>query len=431
MAKPKILDAVPVGRIFLALENPRHEPYATEAHAIEYLCEHENVYALARDISKNGLNPLERFALIPVKGKGKATTSPAYTAAEGNRRLCAIKLMTDPDLAPARLRKSFEKLSEKWTPIKTVPAAVFSDMEEVRLWLYRVHNGAQGGVGRRDWNADQKQRFSGGTKNKAALALLDYAEAEKIISAADRRGKLTTAQRFLGNEIFRDILGIDASNPEEILRTRPKSEFDILVRRFIKDLVEGVHVNSRMNRQAIIDYARPLNAIAGVTATRIEPEALDAEPPKGKKPRAKPRPKHPERAKYVAYEEEISTALTALGNDKLRGLYYSMCNVELEHHTLLVAVGTWSFFETLSALAGRNDSTSMDAWLSKSKIQSYGIAGDTVTLQSVMKRIREYGNTTKHHPVAGLFNGDQLNNDVQTMKPVILKAIAEAAGKGA
>lgn len=433
MAKPKFLETVPVGRIFLALENPRHEIYQTEAQAIEYLCDKENVAALARDIAKNGLNPLERFALIPAKAKGKtASITPAYTAAEGNRRLCAIKLLIDPDLAPARLRKSFEKLAEEWTPIKSVAAAVFPDAESVRLWLYRVHNGAQNGVGRRDWNADQKQRFSGGTKNKAALALLDYAEKEGFITAADRKGKLTTAQRFLGNEIFRETLGLDATNPEEALRTRPKSEFDIVADRFVKDLIAGKHVHSRMNKQEIIDYARPLNSVAGVTGLRIEPEALASPATTAVKPIRKTKQKQPERAKHITHEQEIETALQAFGNEKLRSLYYSMCNVELEHHTPLVAIGTWSFFETLTALAGRGETVAMDAWLSKRKLAEYGIIGNGgEALRGAMGRIRQGGNTTKHDKIAAIFNGDQLNNDVAALKDVILKAIAEAAKNAA
>jgi hypothetical protein len=42
-------------------------------------------------------------------------------------------------------------------------------------------------------------------KNKAAQALLDCAEAEKMISAEERVGKLTTVQRFLGSDIFREV----------------------------------------------------------------------------------------------------------------------------------------------------------------------------------------------------------------------------------
>lgn len=432
MAKPTFLEAVPVGRIFLALNNPRHEPYETEGQAIEYLCEHENVHALARDIAKHGINPLERFALLPIDKKKVGRPDASYTAAEGNRRVCAIKLLNDPDLAPARLRKAFEKLAEQWTPVKSISAAVFPDSESVRIWLQRLHNGAQGGAGRKEWNADQKQRFDGGSKNKLALAILDYAEAEKIITKSERKGRLTTAQRFLGNAILQEVLGIDGANPDEVVRTRPKDEFDILLKRFVKDLVEGQHVHSRMNKDEIIKYARPLNGLAGVTSKRIEPETLTENRSGGKRKAPRRRPQQPQHAKHVQYEEEIFTALKALGNAKLSSLYHSICSVELDTHTPLVAVGTWSFFETLTGLAGRNEGVSLDAWLSKTKLASYGITGDSVSsLRSAMVQIREFGNTTKHHPIAALFSGDQLNNDVCTLKAVILKAIEEAASKGA
>jgi len=434
MTKPTFLDAVPVGRIFLALNNPRHEPYETEAQAIEYLCEHENVHALARDIAKHGINPLERFALLPIDKKKVGRPDASYTSAEGNRRICAIKLLNDPDLAPARLRKSFERLAEQWTPVKSVPAAVFTDADIVRIWLQRLHTGAQGGAGRKEWNADQKQRFDGGSKNKLALEILDYAEAEKFITKSERKGRLTTAQRFLGNSILQEVLGIDASNPDEVVRTRPKEEFDVLLKRFIKDLLEGKEVTSRKNREDIVKYARPLNGLAGVTTKRIEPESLagNASDGTGKRKAPRRKPQQPQHAKHVQYEDEIFTALKALGNAKLSSLYHSITSVDLDPHTPLLAVGTWSFFETLTALAGRNEGVSLDAWLSKAKLASYGISGDSVSsLRSAMVQIREFGNTTKHHPVAALFSGDQLNNDVCTLKVVILKAIEEAWGKGA
>jgi len=37
--KPKQLDAVPLGRIFLQLANHRHDPFENEAQVIEYLCD--------------------------------------------------------------------------------------------------------------------------------------------------------------------------------------------------------------------------------------------------------------------------------------------------------------------------------------------------------------------------------------------------------
>lgn len=426
----KNIDTVPVGRIFLLLDNPRHEPFDSEAKAIEHLCEKEDIYPLARDIAKNGLNPLERLALFPVEKRKGSKGDASYHVAEGNRRICAVKLLHDPELAPAKLRKSFEKLAETWTPIINVPAAIFSDIDSVRLWLERVHNGPQGGIGRKQWSSDQKTRFDGGNKNKAAQALLDYAVSEKMLSPDDRKGKLTTVQRFISNDVFREIMGFDQSNPDDASRTRPKAEFDIIVRRFVRDLVAGEEVNSRMNKDPIIKYARGLGTLSGVTPTRIEAESLTTDSPSesAKKTRRKT-PKKPEKTKHVLYQDEIFLALKNYGNGKLQSLYHSITSIELDPHTPIVAVGVWSFFETLTACAGRNKETSIDSYLSKNKMTAYGIAGDTLTLTNALQRIREYGNTTKHHPVSATFNGDQLNNDVTSLKNVILKCIEEAETK--
>lgn len=424
MANYELMEEVPLGRLFLLHSNPRHEPFDTEAEAISYLCDKEDVYPLARDIVNLGLNPLERCGIFPAD---KKKTGGNYFVAEGNRRICALKLLTDPELAPANLRKAFKKLAEGWTPIKTVSAAKFDDLETIRVWLDRVHSGPQGGIGRKPWNSEQKTRFDGGNKNKYAQALLDYAEKEKMISAEERKGKLTTVHRFLSNDVFREVVGFDQSNPDEAARTRPKEEFDIILKRFVRDLVGKKDVTSRMNKEHIIKYARPLASLQGVTTSRVEPESLSTEATVEKtKATRRKKPKRPEKAKHVQYEEEIFQALRAYGNGKLESLYHSICSVELEHHTPLIAIGTWAFFETLTSCGGRK-ATSFPDYLQKSKLAAMGITGSTVHIKDALKRISDYGNTTKHHPVAATYNGDQLNNDMIALKDVILKCIEEAA----
>lgn len=422
---------VPLGRIFLNLENPRHEPVTTEANAIERLCAKEDVPALARDIVRYGTNPLELVGLVPVDPQKSDAKNPSYLVAEGNRRVCALKLLNDPELAPAHLRKQFESLARSWSPITTISSVIFPSVKEARLWMGRIHNGPQGGIGRKDWDSEQKTRFDGSSKNKVAQSLLDYAEQLKMLNTAERSRKLTTAQRFLSNDVFRETLGIDQADPDNLGRTRPKAEFDTILRRFMRDLAEGEHVHSRMNKNEIISYARGLNSLAGVTAARIDPEPLSSAKAEKPKPARSKSPKRPERAIHVQYHDEVHQALRTLGNQKLESLYHSICSIELETHTPIVCVGVWSFFETLTACAGRNEGTSFDSFLSKQRLAAYGISGEIQALRSAMSRIRDYGNTTKHHPIAATFNGDQLNNDMNTLKSVILKCIAEAIQQGA
>lgn len=416
-------DAVPLSRIFLALNNPRFEPVETENEAIEKLCSKEEVLALAKDIVRHGISPLEQFALIKIPGR--ANSQPSYFVQEGNRRICALKLLGDPDLAPANLRKSFEKLAESWNSVRTVRGVVFKDQSVLRVWLDRTHSGQQGGIGRRNWDSDQKQRFSGVSKNKLAQDLLDYAESQKFISKAERKGKLTTVARFL-NDVFREVLGIDQSNPDELSRNRPKADFDAMLIRFLKDLLNGEKVNSRKNRSDVIAYARELGAMPGLTNTRIEPETLGTSEKKPSRGKTTKKPKQVASARHITYDSEVADSLRALGNEKLERLYYSICQLELADHTLLVCIGAWAFFETLTACQGRSGQ-SFPQFLQKTKLESLGIGADTRSERTALERISEFGNTTKHHPVSATFNGSQLNNDMTTLKDVIMACIADAS----
>ena len=414
-------DPVPIGRIFLDLKNPRHVALTTEDKVIEYLCDNEDILALARDIATIGLNPLERVALIPVQGH-----KDAYTMAEGNRRLCALKLLADPDRAPAHHRNRFATLSQHWTQPQAVSAVVFENDDEVRPWLERMHNGAYEGRGRKPWNAEQSQRYSGSNKNKVAQGFLDYAEEAGLISSEDRKYKLTTVQRFLGHDVFREAIGLDQMNPEALARSRPKEEFDIIARHFIQDLVEGANVNSRMNKAKIIEYARPLNSLPGITNTRTEPESLVEKRDSVKSPkRTQKIPRAPEKLLYIQHSDAIKSALNAYGNYKLQNLYHSICAVELDNHTPLVCIGVWAFIETLTACAGRTPGTSFDAFFSNNWLDMHHFSGREKknAIRSALTRTKDYGNATKHEPVAATFNGEQVNNDLEVLSPVILKCI--------
>jgi hypothetical protein len=171
------LGPIDVDRIFLYEENPRHEPIESEPEIIEHLCKDEQVYNLARSISEFGPNPLDLLGLVQIKGSGG---KKSYQAWEGNRRVCAIKLLNDPDRAPAHLRKDFARLSAEsgQVPIKKINSVVFDDHDDLKFWMGIIHDGAQAGVGRLSWDAQQKARHFGvSSRNRLALAVLDAAEA--------------------------------------------------------------------------------------------------------------------------------------------------------------------------------------------------------------------------------------------------------------
>ena len=110
---------------------------------------------------------------------------------------------------------------------------VFEQRDDVKLWLERIHAGYSGGKGRRQWSAEQKTRYTGYTKNLFAQKVLDVGEQRGFISATDRAGRLSTVQRYISNPLFRNALGLDINDPENITTTLPEDDFHVAFERFM------------------------------------------------------------------------------------------------------------------------------------------------------------------------------------------------------
>lgn len=422
-------ESIDVDRIFLYEENPRHEPIETEPEIIDYLCKDEQVYNLARSISEAGTNPLSLLGVVQIPGSGTAATKKVYQSWEGNRRLCAIKLLNDPDLAPPHLRKDFARLAgnSEIVPIKKLNCVVFDNHDDLRFWMGIIHNGAQAGAGRLDWNPEQKERFFGSGRNRVALAVLDAAQSMGLITKEEREGKLTTVQRFLNRDIVKEAIGIDASNPDDVTYNRPLEDFQRQLSIFINDVREGVRVTSRHNQTQIDAYGRKLARNSSITGERIEPLSLKSAST-AKVKRSK-RPKQPRKLTHIEYNKELAAALETMRNAKLESLYYSICYVHIDH-TPLLTIGLWAFIESLCALAGKNESADFVAFYSNQRLADHGFPkGKAGPIREALTRIQRHGNATKHHEVAGSFDGKQLNNDLATITPLLIKVAESIAAK--
>ncbi len=228
-----------ISRIQLDLTNPRHEPMETEAEVIQWMLSHEKVRQLASHIVRvGGMSPLELMAVVPHPKLGAS-----FITAEGNRRLCALKLLNDPDKASKEPdRRYFHALKRRLEkPISDVNVVIFRTMDDARPWLELRHEGPQDGVGTKSWNAKQKTRFNaqgrGNSPNARALAVVDYAASKRLLPADDLNElALTTLTRFLGTPEVRAALGLTDSREVEI--TVPDAEFDRAISRFLRDALQ-------------------------------------------------------------------------------------------------------------------------------------------------------------------------------------------------
>lgn len=274
----------PIERIHLCAENPRHGKITDPEKVIKYLLQDEQVFELAKSIAERSTNPLELIGVVRIDDDDDSG-EPTYEVWEGNRRVCAIMLLNDPDKAPAKWRKRFEELSKDVELIETVEGKVFDDHEELRFWMRNIHNGAQGGRGRKDWGPDEQHRDNPTKKNAIAFALLELAEAAGLITSSQRKNTLTTLQRYVEKDALRAILKADDSDPANVKFSRPKAEFNKLLKQIIEDLISK-EISSRKNEDLVAKYAETLEGRAGVKPADEDDEGDgdDAGPGDGSSP---------------------------------------------------------------------------------------------------------------------------------------------------
>ncbi|MCL2789869.1 MAG: hypothetical protein FWD79_04420 [Desulfobulbus sp.] len=280
------VDIVEIDRIYLDNNNPRHDPIDSEPEIITHLLQEESVKQLARHIASIGsTSPLERIGVI-----SHPSTPGAYVSLEGNRRLCALKLLADPDKADSENNKKyFRELAAKLGDISTIEVVIFSSLKTARPWIALRHEGEQDGIGTRRWNPQQKARFNadGGSPrnpNIQATRLIDYARRHNLLPEEElNKVSVTTITRFLSNPVFRDALGLQDNRTLTI--TVPQEEFDSTIIRFLTDaLTPNSGVNSRTNSDDRKSYAEKLRSEGVTPETRGgEPNDLDA-PPKSDSP---------------------------------------------------------------------------------------------------------------------------------------------------
>lgn len=273
---------IPVSRLHLDLNNPRHEGVESEAEAIANLCDAELVAELAADIAKRGeLSPLEVLGVVEMDG------NPGhYVSLEGNRRTCALILLGDPKRSPPAYRSQIQRLADSTSPPSKVKAHVFARPEDAKQWIDLRHLGLQGGAGTKEWSPTQKQRAAGPNRkttaraNTLAVLVIDRLLKRGLITKQDReKVKITTLTRYLGTPGVRTIIGLDS--PNELSYTHDADEVDAALQQLVLDsirpLADGTYaVNSRADSKQRVAYANSLKR-AGLAPTTHLPAS--APPP--------------------------------------------------------------------------------------------------------------------------------------------------------
>ena len=95
--------SVDLDRLQLNTENPRFGMTSNQIEAFQMMLtdQKEKIHNLAKDIAANGLNPADLVIVMP------SIRDPDYfLVLEGNRRVVALKLLSNPDLVSEKFKQS-------------------------------------------------------------------------------------------------------------------------------------------------------------------------------------------------------------------------------------------------------------------------------------------------------------------------------------
>jgi hypothetical protein len=146
------IDRLQIDQLELDPENPRlplSAQGADQQTILEFMVSRYEPIVIGRSIALHGFFPSEPLIVISSKAKGR------YTVVEGNRRLVALKLLTDPKLRAAVGDSEWEKLAaDVELPAQGIPVVTAESREDVAPIIgYRHIAGIQ------EWDPYPKARF--------------------------------------------------------------------------------------------------------------------------------------------------------------------------------------------------------------------------------------------------------------------------------
>lgn len=207
----------------------------------------QKVLNLAKDIiEQDSINPTE----VPIS----VHEHGGIVVIEGNRRLAALKLLRDPELAREASDALGEDLVERFRRLQrlgrgpdAIDVYVAKSREAAKHWLDLRHTGENNGVGVVQWESWQTNNFRrrrGSQADKATIFCdaieVEYPDDDDLVVkvAKVRRTKLTTLGRLVGDPDVRRDFGFDFYNDEVVFHYATD---DMLpgIRRMFSDLADG------------------------------------------------------------------------------------------------------------------------------------------------------------------------------------------------
>lgn len=283
-----------VSGLLLDERNPRFREQVNgqdEAVTALLLDAADKLVSLAQDIATEGsLNPTELPVVVEEDGE--------LVVIEGNRRLAALKLLRNPDLAATAaaelgtpLVKKFRTLQQVGVGPDSIDAFQAENREAARHWIELRHTGENDGVGVigwKSWQTNNYRRRRGSQADRATLFCeaveADFSGETQLLSdvAAVRRTRLTTLGRLVTDPDVRRDFGFQFGE-DEVLFDYETDDIRSGVSRIFSDLsarTGGVSVTDIKSKDQRLKYVADRSDVLPNRANRLSAPRRPGEHPK-------------------------------------------------------------------------------------------------------------------------------------------------------
>ena len=203
-SKFKRTGLIPVSEILLDQNNYRLGPLDSQIECKEIMFKEfgSKMNRIAEHIAKNGLSP--KPIVVSKDDQDR------WVVRDGNRRIAALKLLSNPAEAPDQYKRSFQEIKKNAAPgmIPHKIDCLTSDEETIVEYRKLEHMGPQGGIGQVNWDPRAKENLQADIEGKLSYplagAICEYLVKKGVPEAG--RVSITSMQRlFQDTEVSRRI----------------------------------------------------------------------------------------------------------------------------------------------------------------------------------------------------------------------------------
>jgi hypothetical protein len=257
---------IKISNLLLNEDNLRFtRPVTSQLDAILAMVQQEGIHIvnLLEDIIRKGLNPFDGIQVIK-----HPSSNNKYIVLEGNRRITALKLFSNPDLledsSQTNIKKKIAKLkSENEThDLSSVECHICSSVEDHDQWNSLKHGySIKPGVSTKQWSTLSKEKYQAkNSKRSKGLQVFEWAMRSEFFSDEQKEKlsqiKKTTFNRMIEDPQVRQALGLELEKGivkavfEEEEVAKP---MNLLIEKMSEPTFTVAQVMTREQRQDFVD----------------------------------------------------------------------------------------------------------------------------------------------------------------------------------